>query len=226
MKRIILSLFVLLMGTIGAIAQIDINPNTIILESEGADEIYIDILITNNNSEDINIYWNFEPAASYPANWKTQICDLNLCYLFDNLSSLPTLPNVIEAGQEVKFTIKVKNVVESLPVNGSSYGILRLFDDPDKTNEVASSSPLTSTKDISNDDLVIYPNPTTESFQLMNDASVSNISIYNIVGRLEKTFNHSNGMIHDVTDLRSGMYLVRLENKNGDVLKSMRLSKK
>lgn len=227
MKRIILSLFVLLMGSFGAIAQIDINPSTIALVGDGADQIYIDILITNNNSTDAEIHWIYEPAASYPDSWKSQICDLNSCYIFDNLSSLPNLPNFIEPGQEVKFTLKIKNVFgETLPVNGSSYGILRLFDDPDKTNEIAATSPLTSTVDLSNDDLVIYPNPTTESFQLKNDASVSNISIYNIVGRLVKTFDHSKGMIHDVTTLRTGMYLVRLENNDGDVLKSMRLSKK
>ena len=130
------SLFVVLVGSIGAIAQIDINPSTIVLEGEGSDQIYIDILITNNNSETAEIYWIFEPAASYPDSWKTQICDLNLCYLFDILSSLPNSPYIIEPGDEVKFTVKVKNVFnETLPVNGSSYGILRLYDDPDKTNE-------------------------------------------------------------------------------------------
>jgi hypothetical protein len=60
----------------------------------------------------------------------------------------------------------------------------------------------------------------------MNDDAVSAISIYNIVGRLVKTIKHSSGMVHDVTALRTGMYLVRLENKSGEVIKSMRLSKK
>lgn len=227
MKRILLCLFVLVIVSVEAIAQFEINPGTIALEGVGSNQIYIDILITNNNSEDKEIYWIFEPAASYPTSWQTQICDLKLCYDFDNLCSNPNLPNLIEAGQEVKFTLKVENVFgESLPVNGSSYGILRLYDDPDKTNEVASTSPLTSTVDLSNNDLVIYPNPTSEYFQLMNDASVSSISIYNIVGRLVKTFSHSNGMLHDVTSLRTGMYLVKLENNEGDILKSMRLSKK
>jgi len=149
MKKIIFSLLVILMGSVGAIAQIDINPSTLILESEGADQIFIDILITNNNSEDKDIYWDFEPAENYPAKWKTQICDLNLCYLFDDLRSRPSLPNIIAAGQEAKFTLKVKNVVESMSVIGSSYGVLRLFDDPDKTNEVASTLPLKSPPKVS-----------------------------------------------------------------------------
>ncbi len=226
MKRIVLNIFAFLLVAFGTTAQIEINPGSLVLEAEGAEQIYMDINITNNNSESTEIYWTYEPAADYPENWRTQLCDLNLCYLWDAFSSSSSLPNVVEPGQEVKFTIKVKNVVEGLPVSGSSYGILRLYDDPEKTNEVASTSPVTSTNELVLNDLVIYPNPTTESFQLKNDGSVSSISIYNIVGRLVKTLNHTDGMVHDVTSLRTGMYLVRLENKEGDILKSMRLSKR
>ncbi len=210
----------------GAIAQIEINPASLVLEAEGTDQIYMDILITNNTNESVEVFWSYEPAANYPENWRTQICDIQLCYAWDAFSSSANLPNTIDAGQEVKFTIKVRNVIDGLPITGSSYGILRLFDDSDKTNEVAATTGVTATNDLELDNLVIYPNPTTESFQLKNDGSVSSISIYNIVGRLVKTFNHSNGMIHNVTSLRTGMYLVRLENREGDVLKSMRLSKK
>lgn len=228
MKRIVLSVFALFLVSLGAIAQVEISPGTLVLEAEDVDQIYMDIVITNNNSEPIDIYWNYEQGEGYPSDWKTQLCDLNLCYNWNSFSSSASLPNVIDAGQEVVFTIKVKNNVdEMINISGNSYGILRLYDDAEKTNEVAAtSSVISSTNNVSVEDLVIYPNPTTESFQLKNDNSVSSISIYNIVGRLVKSFNHSDGMIHDVTTLRTGMYLVRLEDKNGDVLKSMRLSKK
>ena len=112
-------------------------------------------------------------------------------------------------------------------MEGTSYGILNLYDDSGFTNLVASSSaPLTSTNNINVSDLVIYPNPTTDFIQLKNDGSIASISIFNIAGRLENKFNHVSGMTHDVTALRTGMYLVRLEDKDGDVVKSMRLSKK
>lgn len=226
MKRSVLNLLVVLLMSVGAFAQVEVTSGSIILESSGTDEIYEDIVIANNTNETVPLYWTYEPAENYPDNWRTQLCDINLCYNWNSFSSSPSLPNEIEAGQEVVFTIKVKNVVEGLPVSGSSCGVLTLFDDPDKTNIVATTVCATSTTELELDDIVIYPNPTTESFQLKNDASVSSISIHNIVGRLVRTFNHTEGMIHDVNDLRSGMYLVRLENKNGDILKSMRLSKR
>ena len=65
--------------TLGAIAQVEISPGTLLLEADNADQIYMDIVITNNNSEAIDLYWNYEPGDTYPSNWKTQLCDLNLC---------------------------------------------------------------------------------------------------------------------------------------------------
>lgn len=226
MKSIILSLSVLLLASIGAFAQIEISPGTLVLEGEGVDSIYVELAIKNNNSDPVNIHWIYEPAANYPSNWKTQICDIELCYFFDNFNSNPNIPNLIEAGQEVIFKFTVKNIIQSFPVSGSSYGILRLFDDPDKTNEVASTSPVTSTVDLSYDDLVIYPNPTTASFQLKNDVSVSRISIYDITGKHVNTFDHSKGMLHDVSAFRTGIYSIILEDNDGDMIKSIRLDKR
>ena len=226
MKRFILNIFAFMLVSFGAIAQVEVTSGSIILETQGSEQIFQEITIMNNSDESMELYWIYEPADDYPENWRTQLCDLNLCYDWNSFNSSAVLPNVIESGQEVTFTIKVKHITEGMFISGSSCGILRLFDDPDKTNEVTATVCTTSTDELEADDLVIYPNPTSESFQLKNDDAVSTISIYNIVGRLVKTVNHSQGMVHDVTTLRTGMYLVRLENKNGDVLKSMRLSKR
>ncbi|MEM9547265.1 MAG: T9SS type A sorting domain-containing protein [Bacteroidota bacterium] len=227
MKKILLNIFTLLLVSTGVFAQIEFSTGSIILEAEGVDQIFIDIRIVNNGAEATEIYWNYEPSENYPDNWKTQICDLNFCYDWDNLESLTNFPNMIDAGQEVTFTLKIKNNIdESLPVFGSSCGVMRLFNDSEKLNEVAATLCSTSLNDLSSEELMLYPNPTTEMFQIKNDASVASVRVYNIVGRLVKTIGHTAGMAHDVTDLRTGMYLVRLENKNGDVLKSMRLSKR
>ena len=125
----------------GTIAQVEINPGTLMLEADNQDQIFMDIVITNNNSESIKIYWKYEPGDNYPANWKTQICDLNLCYRWDDFESNARFPNVVQPEEKVVFTIKVKNNMnEDFPVSGNAYGILRLFDDPDRTNEIASTT--------------------------------------------------------------------------------------
>jgi len=226
MMRNLLYTFILLFAGNLAISQdIIIDPEVIEFRGEGQDNITQYIHIINNTGGELNLYWEFVPAESYPAEWTTQICDINLCYAPNRFKSSPAMPNVLADGADVQFSFKIWN--NNGVIEGNSYGILNLYDDSNFTNLVASSSaPSTSTINFDVAGLVIYPNPTTEFFQLKNDASISSISVYNIVGRLVKTYNHSIGMVHDVTALRTGMYLIRLENKEGDVVKSMRLSKK
>ena len=225
MVRNLLHTFILLLVANLAISQIDLDPQSIEFVGEGQESITKYINISNNTGGTLNLYWEFVPADSYPEEWVTQICDINLCYAPDKLQSSSAMPNVIEDGTTVEFSFKVWN--NNGNVDGTSYGILNLYDDPDFTNLVASSSePITSTNNINVQDLVIYPNPSTEFIQIKNDSEVGSISIFNVVGRLVSTLNHTEGMVHDITALRTGMYLVRLENKNGEVIKSMRLSKK
>lgn len=225
MKRNLLYTFVLMFAANLAISQINLNPQSIEFKGTGQDQITEYIDITNNTGAELNLYWEFVPAEGYPSDWSTQICDINLCYAPNTLKSSPITPNVIADGATVEFSFKVWN--NNGVVEGTSYGILNLYDDSEFTNLVASSSaPVTSTSNLDLSDLVIYPNPTTEFIQLKNDESIAAIKIFNIVGRVVKTFNHSAGLVHDVTTLRSGMYLVRLEDKDGNVVKSMRLSKK
>ena len=228
MQRILLTFFISAILSVGAIAQVEISPEVIVLEADMNSQIFISITITNNTDEVQTLYWNYEPGDTYPENWKSQICDLNLCYAWDAFASSNALPNEFPIGESKVFTLKIKNNVdENLPISGTSYGILELYTDPDRTDLAASTEPLvTSTTDRDLGDVVIYPNPTTESFQLKNDENIAKINVYNIVGRLVSTMNHSSGMVHDVTSLRTGMYLVRLENRDGDVVKSMRLSKR
>ena len=225
MMKNLLYTFVLLFVTNLAMSQIGINPQSIEFIGQGQDQITEYIDITNNTGGELNLYWEYIPADGYPEEWNTQICDINLCYAPNTLKSSSVQPNVIEDGKTVEFSFKVWN--NNGTVEGTSYGILNLYDDPDFTNLVASSvAPITSTTNINIEDLVIYPNPTTDFIQLKNDENVASISIFNIVGRTEQTFNHVRGMTHDVTALNTGMYLVRLADKNGDVIKSLRLSKK
>lgn len=226
MKRNLLYTFAfLLIGNLTFAQSIEINPQAIEFVGEGQADITEYVKITNNMGSEINVYWEFIPAEGYPEEWTTQICDINLCYAPNKFKSSGAMPNVIADGEEVEFSFKVWNNAGT--VEGTSHGILNLYDDSDFSNLIASSSaPITSTSDFDLEGLVIYPNPTTESFQLKNDASISSISIFNIVGREVKSFDHSPGMIHDVNVLRTGMYLVRLQDKNGEVVKSMRLSKR
>lgn len=232
MMRIILTNILFFVAISFASAQLSIIPGCLSLEADDVDEIYMDINITNSGDETVSVVWEFEPASDFPADWKFQICDLNLCYNWDvTKSSTSTfLINNLLAGEASKFTLKVHNIANTeddmYPISGSSFGTLKLYDNLDFVDPVVETSCTVSNKNVDIEDLVIYPNPTTDAFQIKNDANVSTVSIYNIVGRQISTLNHTQGMVHDVSNLRAGMYLVRLENQEGEVVKAMRLSKR
>lgn len=233
MMRILLSNILFFVAVSFASAQLSIEPGCLAFEATEVDQIYYDINITNSGTETIEAVWEFEPAADFPADWKFQICDLNLCYSWDVARSGTSsfLINNIAPGSVSKFSIKIQNKANTTDdiynITGSSFGTLRLFDNTDFEDPIFETSCTVSTDNSADlEDLVIYPNPTTDVFQIKNDANIKTVSIFNIVGRQISTINHTQGMIHDVSTLRAGMYLVRLENQNGEVVKAMRLSKR
>lgn len=73
---------------------------------------------------------------------------------------------------------------------------------------------------------LIYPNPTFDSFSIKNDSEVDEISIFNIVGKKVLTESHITGEEHKVSELKRGIYLVRLLNEDDEVLQVIRLTKK
>jgi len=72
----------------------------------------------------------------------------------------------------------------------------------------------------------IYPNPAHDYFQISESKGVSSIEIYNIVGKKVSSFRNSENAIFDISQLKNGLYIVRLFNYEGSLLKSMRLSKR
>ncbi len=63
------------------------------------------------------------------------------------------------------------------------------------------------------DTFVIFPNPATDSFILNKD--VSHLIIYDITGKsiLEYKGTFVKGEFFDVSNLKSGIYIVELKNK-------------
>jgi hypothetical protein len=230
--KILLTHFLFFVSISFATSQVSIAPECLLLEGTNVDEIKINIDITNLGDEETLAYWTFEPASDFPEDWNFQICDLGLCYAFgtDTSSLSQFLLNRIPAGETKVFSLGAQNKAntpyDTYPISGSSYGTLRLYNNENFIDPMATSNCMVSNNNIEIEDLIIYPNPTTDVFQLKNDASIYSITIYNIVGRKISTLNHSPGKVHDVSTLRSGMYLIKLVNEKDEVVKNMRLSKR
>lgn len=75
-------------------------------------------------------------------------------------------------------------------------------------------------------ELRVFPNPTTDSFAVVDNYLVDEIVLYNIIGRKVTSFEHVTGKKYSLIDLPDGMYFVSLVSHNDGVLKTLRISKR
>jgi hypothetical protein len=209
--------------------QITFSPEKITLLGNPTEElITFKVDLTNSGAADVQLYWKLEKGENFPTNWATQVCDFQLCY-GENIDQMSTaIPNTLKAGETRDFKIYL------LPKNMEGDGDLTLtiYDDEAFSNEVVklttnqvTVSTTTSIKDLQNNDIKIYPNPSSEYFQMTNDEKVTKVIIYNLAGKTIKELNHFMGKSQNIDFLRSGMYLVRLFDTRSELIKTMRLQK-
>ncbi len=220
----ILSVLLLFFGALSGFGQVSFSPGKIQFVGNGETQVEVDVEVTNEYSETRTFFWKFTPAADYPSDWTIQICDPNLCYAPNVMEGSPNAGVVLESGQTKKFSLKVW--VNGGTVTETSSGVLCLFNDGDLSDKEGCTSEVVSgLTDVDAAIISIFPNPTNDVFRIHGDAHVKQIEIYNIVGRKVKSLSHVPNQSHDISDLRSGMYLVRLNDIHGNLLKTMRLSK-
>jgi len=61
--------------------------------------------------------------------------------------------------------------------------------------------------------LTVYPNPTKEKFKVTTNYKIKKLEIFDIYGKLVKTFTNQND--YSVSDTESGVYLIYIHNDKG-----------
>jgi 1,4-alpha-glucan branching enzyme len=154
-------------------------------------------------------------------------------YVFDNSLPSTQLKNVVIL---TNFDVTTQNVVPNFPYTGVWYDLM----DPTGTtsitvNNVGTAIPIlagqfkvygnrASTLSVEDVDLgsqfKIYPNPVNNAFYI--NKSVDEMNIFDVTGKLVKTFKGDFNENHafDISDLKQSIYLVKIENSNGQILTS------
>lgn len=221
-------LFLTLSVSLTAFGQLQFSGGT---ELEGPTDIFDfehKFNVQNVTDQEVTAYWQLIKGDDFPDEWSSFLCDNGSCYP-DFIRNCPEAkPNVFAPGQSFEWTLhmKPKNTI------GESQLTIRVFypqaeGDSTYVDQIYDIRVGTSnTVEVSLAEMVIYPNPTTDYFGIKADDSVSKIGIYNVVGKQMKMINHRSGQSHNVQDLSKGIYLVRLMDDKGQVMKSMKLSKR
>lgn len=75
------------------------------------------------------------------------------------------------------------------------------------------------------EDLRIFPNPVTTTFEIGHSDRVLKVNVINMVGREVKAFDYVDKETYDITELPQGMYLVQLKDKDNKVIHTQRIKK-
>jgi len=150
-------------------------------------------------------------------------------YIWDDALPSTELKNVVILAN---FDVNSQNIVPNFPYTGTWFDLM----DPTGTtsiNVTNVTSPISiaagqfkmygnkSSQTLSNDDfilendLALYPNPTQHSFTL--NKAISSIEIYDVSGKLIKTFkgDFEKGRDFDISNITRGLYIVKTKNKLG-----------
>ncbi len=78
---------------------------------------------------------------------------------------------------------------------------------------------------VSSDVLKVFPNPTVEYFQVSDNDAARKVSIFTMFGREVKSFTYYPNTHYNVSDLKTGMYIVKITDDNNKVIKAIKLQK-
>lgn len=225
--RNLLTLLILFI-TVGLSAQLVFSPEDPIgVGHDEMEEVQVDISVTNMGTEEVTFFWQID-VLDGPDDWQVVVCDNNLCYAPGVLACPCASPNVLGGGATMTFMVKIK------PKQTQGTGTLQLNVTTDCDGaDVLFETPIdyevnmfSNVDNIQASDIAVYPNPTSDYFQVSNDNLVSKVALYSIVGKQIYSYEHEMGQAYSLTNIDAGVYLVRAFDNNGKIIKAMRLSKR
>ncbi|WP_299273099.1 alpha-amylase family glycosyl hydrolase [uncultured Psychroserpens sp.] len=140
-----------------------------------------------------------------------------------NLRNVVILANFDVVPQTVNTSFPTAGAwYDLMDVNGTTtYSASTVTIAPGQFRIFGNNPPVTlGTNDFNINTFSIYPNPVNTSFK--TNKTLSRLQIFDITGKLVKSFNgdFTENDTYDISDLTQSIYLVKIENNNGETLTS------
>ena len=196
------------------------DQNEMVVDLEEFETVSKSFLI-NQTSEEREFRW-IKTVNSAPDGWRVAICDLNACYT-----------DVVDSMQLTLGPGDTSNIdvhVQPFEVEGQASVTVYIFDVANPAiNATAeytfNTESTTSVENLEHRNLIIYPNPVQDYFQLSHYDGVDELEIYNLALRKLKSEAVYQDRRFYINELNNGFYIVRLL-KGGQEIKTVRLVKK
>lgn len=187
--------------------------------------------ITNSSGSNMTVQWKVV-STNFPSDWLTNtgICDNSNCYTTSYFWPTTINESTYPAGEgDFHLTMDLSTVATAGPYYLRVRANNKFGSDTAWTTFIASKTSVGVSMVRTNSNVVLYPNPATNSVNIIYDASadVKTIALYNIIGRQVNLFRPTdNGSANlNIDSVPSGIYFVRLINSRGDVVATRKFTK-
>jgi hypothetical protein len=158
--------------------------------------------------------------------WMCLVCDINQCWGSGVGFSPDTIILAANASSNLDVYIRPNRLIGAATVE------MKVWEANNTTNTVTARylfATSTAARDLpksANNAIRIYPNPVIDYFMLTDDTDqIDRVVVYNIIGRQVKSYKVVDNFKYTVNDLPEGIYIVRLLNKTGGTIRTIRLNK-
>jgi hypothetical protein len=190
-------------------------------------EVSPSIVLRNLTNKTIELSWEIK-KSNLSEGWEAIVCD-HQCYssLVDK-KTFKLGPNEVLHDFKVSFRPNGKQGMGNIEIH--LYDVSNEEDTEQSiTFSAAAQGTNTSIHDFSKETSApkVYPNPAIEYIHIKDDYNrVALIEIYNVVGRKMANFsvNHA-GAKYDVSKLPKGIYMAKMSDANGNIIRTQRISK-
>lgn len=206
-------------------ATLEPNPASAKVDVSEFQSIAYATLTNTSETDTLRVKWAMN-QISITDGWSSSVCDNNKCYGPETPESPENRPVILPPGESsnldvyiypdekdgaAEVEVLVTNLADSTLTLLGSY----VFDTSTSTSDIFTAK-----------EIKIYPNPSSSSFQIKNDANVRKIKVYNIIGKEISSYNHIRGSAYDISGYQKGIYIIRLFDKSEQMLNVLRLNKK
>lgn len=227
LKTILIALFISV--TVLVQAQSDFHVSTSYATQQGTidKEVAPTVSIRNLSNQPLELRWEIK-KTNLSEGWQAVVCD-HQCYTSLVQSKTFTMqPNEVLHDFKVSFRPNGKEGIGHLEL------VLYAADEKQGGQQsitfsgAAQGNP-TGVSGLSRETGApkIYPNPVTEFMYLKDDYdAVKTVEVYNVVGRQLQRFSVSYaGQKYDISRLPRGIYMVRMLDESGNIIRTQRVSK-
>jgi hypothetical protein len=216
MLKNLLFLTLLLSVNIAFGQQLSVSTSFATQQGRASEEISPSVLLKNNSGSTMELRWE-RVKNNMPSGWDALVCERNCYSALLESRTFSLAPG--ESISDFRVTFRPNGQ------EGIANAEIKVYEIKNPSNAVTVSFTASAVSGSSGNGPSVYPNPAVDFIQIQDGADVRYIEVYNALGKKIIDFNASSSGRYDISDIARGMYMVRMLDRNRNIIRTQRISK-